>query len=47
MVTNIPANDTNLVGPDAWFRHRTAIEERLREAKHGGGLNHLPSADAG
>ena len=45
IVTNIPANDGDLVGLEAWFRNRTAIEERFREAKHGGGLNHLPSAD--
>jgi len=30
---------------EAWFRNRTAIEERFRKVKHGGGLNHLPSAD--
>jgi hypothetical protein len=45
IVTNIPANHSDLVGLEAWFRNRTAIEERFREAKHGGGLNHLPSAD--
>ena len=45
IVTNIPANDEDLVGLEAWFRDRTAIEERFREAKHGAGLNHLPSAD--
>lgn len=45
IVTNIPANHADLVGLEAWFRNRTAIEERFREAKHGGGLNHLPSAD--
>ncbi len=46
IVTNIPANHGDLVGLEAWFRNRTAIEERFREAKHGGGLNHLPSADS-
>ena len=46
IVTNIPANDTDLVGLEAWFRNRTSIEERFREGKHGAGLNHLPSADA-
>ena len=45
IVTNIPANHGDLVGLEAWFRNRTSIEERFREAKHGGGLNHLPSAD--
>jgi len=45
IVTNIPANHGDLVGLEAWFRNRTAIEERFREVKHGGGLNHLPAAD--
>ena len=45
IVTNIPANPEDLVGLEAWFRNRTAIEERFREVKHGAGLNHLPSAD--
>jgi len=47
IVTNIPSNHGDLVGLEAWFRNRTAIEERFREVKHGGGLNHLPSADPG
>jgi len=47
IVTNIPANSADLVGLEAWFRNRTSIEERFREGKHGAGLNHLPSADAG
>ena len=47
IVTNIPTDDKDLVGLEAWFRDRTAIEERFREAKHGAGLNHLPSADRG
>lgn len=46
IVTNIPANYGDLIGLQGWFRNRTAIEERFREAKHGGGLNHLPSADS-
>src|SRR5665811_702480 len=44
--TSPPATATT----SAWKRgccNRTSIEERFREAKHGGGLNHLPSADAG
>jgi hypothetical protein len=45
IVTNIPADAGDYVGLEAWFRTRTSIEERFREAKHGGGLNHLPSAD--
>lgn len=47
IVTNIPANQGDYVGLEAWFRNRTAIEERFREVKHGAGLNHLPSADPG
>jgi len=47
IVTNIPADHADLVGLQAWFRNRTSIEERFREGKHGAGLNHLPSADAG
>ncbi len=43
--TQLPYAD--LVGLEAWFRNRTSIEERFREGKHGAGLNHLPSADAG
>lgn len=46
LVTNIPADAGDYVGLEAWFRNRTSIEERFREAKHGGGLNHLPSSDA-
>ncbi len=45
IVTNIPADAGDYVGLEAWFRNRTSIEERFREAKHGAGLNHLPSAD--
>jgi len=45
IVTNIPADAQDYVGLEAWSRHRTSIEERFREAKHGSGLNHLPSAD--
>lgn len=47
IVTNIPADDGDYVGLEAWFRNRTSIEERFREAKLGAGLNHLPSADHG
>lgn len=47
LVTNIPADAADYVGLEAWFRNRTSIEERFREAKHGSGLNHLPSADPG
>jgi len=45
IVTNIPADSGDYVGLEAWFRNRTSIEERFREAKLGAGVNHLPSAD--
>lgn len=45
-LTNIPAGGTDIVGIEAWFRMRTGIEDRFREAKHGAALIHLPSADA-
>lgn len=44
IVTDIPANETDLVGLEAWFRSRVNVEERFREAKLGAGLIHLPSA---
>ena len=48
IVTNIPADDgPNIVGIEAWFRCRTDIEDRIREAKLGAGLRHLPSASRG
>jgi len=28
-----------------WYRHRTDIEDRIRDAKHGAALRHLPSGD--
>jgi hypothetical protein len=55
IVTNIPANDrpgdsTGAGEPidqvEAWFRRRTDIEDRIREAKLGAGLRHLPSGQA-
>ena len=55
IVTNIPANDhpddtTGGGAPvteiEAWFRRRTDIEDRIREAKLGAGLRHLPSGQA-
>ncbi len=47
IVTNIPANPNDYVGYEAWFRNRTSIEDRFREAKHGAGLIHLPSPRPG
>ena len=46
IVTNIPADDRDVAGLEAWFRRRTSIEDRFREGKHGGGLHHLPSGSA-
>jgi len=45
IVTNIPADHGDYLGLQAWFRNRTSIEDRFREAEHGAGLLHLPSAD--
>lgn len=30
---------------EAWYRHRTDIEDRIRDAKHGAALRHLPSSN--
>jgi len=51
IVTNIPANDTagsgeSVLDVEAWFRRRTDIEDRIREAKLGAALRHLPSGHA-
>jgi hypothetical protein len=54
IVTNIPANnrpgDTagnaeSILEVEAWFRRRTDIEDRIREAKLGAALRKLPSGD--
>ena len=54
IVTNIAANDRpgdhagdaeSIVEVEAWFRRRTDIEDRIREAKLGAALRHLPSAN--
>ncbi len=45
IVTDIPADDADLVGLETWFRNRVSVEERFREAKLGAGLFHLPSED--
>ena len=54
IVTNIPigavdAADSSqfasAVEVEAWFRSRTDIEDRIREAKLGAALRHLPSGD--
>jgi hypothetical protein len=33
------------VAVEAWYRQRTDIEDRFRDAKHGAALRHLPSGD--
>jgi hypothetical protein len=48
IVTNIPTSDDATKGEtirevEAWFRRRTDIEDRIRDAKLGAGLRHLPS----
>jgi len=56
IVTNIPANDRpddhagnaeSILEVEAWFRRRTDIEDRIREAKLGAALRKLPSGDHG
>jgi hypothetical protein len=53
-VTNIPANDLpdetsggaeSILEVEAWFRRRTDIEDRIREAKLGAALRKLPSGN--
>jgi len=46
LATNLPtgvAGFDTAAGVEAWFRMRTDIEDRIREAKLGAGLIHLPS----
>jgi hypothetical protein len=46
IVTNLPTGGAGFDTPtevEAWFRMRTDIEDRIREAKLGAGLIHLPS----
>ncbi len=46
IVTNLPVHSAaDVVAVEAWFRGRASIEERIREAKLGAGLRHLPSGD--
>jgi len=52
IVTNIPTHDDSVNGEtvldvEAWFRRRTDIEDRIREAKLGAALRHLPSGHVG
>lgn len=46
IVTNLPVGEQvgrSVTDVEAWFRRRTDIEDRIREAKLGAGLSHLPS----
>lgn len=50
IVTNIPTHDDSANGEtirdvEAWFRRRTDIEDRIRDAKLGAALRKLPSGD--
>jgi len=46
IVTNLPTGTlADVIAVEAWFRGRTRIEDLFRDGKHGGGMNHLPSAD--
>jgi hypothetical protein len=48
IVTNIPTGGDSFesaVEVEAWFRGRTDIEDRFKDAKLGAALRHLPSAD--
>ena len=46
IVTNLPVDSpADAVALEAWFRRRVDIEDRIREAKLGAALNHLPSGD--
>ncbi len=52
IVTNIPTHNDEAKGEtildvEAWFRRRTDIEDRIREAKLGAALRHLPSGHHG
>lgn len=46
IVTNLDlATPAEVVAVESWYRHRTDIEDRIRDAKHGAALRHLPSGD--
>lgn len=46
IVTNLDLTSPDQVrAVEAWHRHRTDIEDRIRDAKHGAALRHLPSGD--
>jgi hypothetical protein len=44
IATNLPTATTEQVAAlEAWHRERTDIEDRIRDAKHGAALRHMPS----
>lgn len=46
IVTNLDISTPEQVrAVEAWYRHRTDIEDRIRDAKHGAALRHLPSGN--
>lgn len=46
IVTNLDiTTPDNAAAVESWYRHRTDIEDRIRDAKHGAALRHLPSGD--
>ncbi len=46
IATNLPVDTgAQAVAVEAWYRQRTDIEDRFKDAKLGAGLRHLPSAD--
>jgi hypothetical protein len=46
IATNLDVSTpTAAVAAEAWHRMRTDIEDRIRDAKHGAALRHLPSGD--
>lgn len=46
IATNLPVDTpAQAVAVEHWYRQRTDIEDRIRDAKHGAALRHLPSGD--
>lgn len=46
IVTNLDiTTPAKAAAVESWYRHRTDIEDRIRDAKHGAALRHLPSGD--
>ena len=46
IVTNLDiSTPAQAAAVECWHRHRTDIEDRIRDAKHGAALRHLPSGD--